>query len=361
MDSVYKDFEFGWADECEGGCSEPVFSREEEKYLRKKIEVVFWKVVSSDDTHFEMVEKCGCEKKYISETGRRLMDLIKKINHLIYYSNLSSRYEVDPVLKIFIQAARQYEDDYQLLLSAGQPSARQLVALGRHIVEIMREGCREWGVDDLKKRMDKGVYQRRASLYSYVDSLFNRHAKLLLVRVDLHYRKGLFVGREDLFSEDLARVKADWDDLYMELKNDFISNLVGHVAKIEYGVLKGFHVHVLLVFDGSKRRSDVWIADMIGRYWSDKVTHGAGYHFNCNSKKADYRYLGIGAIHRSQNEQRGHLYKYTLEYLVKSDIIISWLCPRERTYFRGWVKRPKRAQTASVNSVCRDFNGHVLI
>lgn len=361
MERASAEFEFNWTDECDAAYSEHALNGEEEKHLREKVEAVFWGVVSSDDPHFDVVEKDGYEKKYISETGRRLMDLVQKINDLIYCSNLSSRYEVDPVLRIFIQAARQYEDDYQELLIAGKPSEGKLVALGRHVVEMLREGCREWGIVDLKKRMDKGIYQRRASLYSYVDSLFNRHAKLLFVRVDLHYRKGLFVGREDLFSEDLARVKADWDALYVELKNDFISNLVGHVAKIEYGVLKGFHVHVLLVFDGSKRRADVRIADMIGRYWSDKVTHGAGYHFNCNSKKAEYRYLGIGAIHRSQKEQRGYLYKYTLEYLAKSDVIISWLCPRERTYFRGWIKRPERGHTARFNGVCKDFADQVFI
>ena len=346
METLYGDFEFDLTDEYEAACDEPMFSGEEESQLREKVAAVFWEVVSSDDPHFELIEKGGCEKKHISEVGKRLMDLVSKFNRFIRSSVSTSRYEIDPVLRIFIQAAREYDDEYQELLSAGKPSARQLVTLGEHVIDVLRNGCREWGIDNLKRRMDQGVYQRRASLHGYVDSLFNRYAKLLFVRVDLHYKKDYFFGREDFFSEDLARVKADWDAVYAELKQDFISNLVGHVAKIEYGVLKGFHVHVLLVFDGSKRRADVRIADMIGRYWSDKVTHGAGYHFNCNSKKAEYRNLGIGAIHRSQKEQRDNLYKYTLEYLAKSDTIISWLCPCARTYLRGWIKGSRRRHTA---------------
>jgi len=333
------EFEFDWADTCDADYTEQVFDGDEEKHLREKVEAVFWRVVSSIEPHFEVVVKDGYERKYISETGRRLMDLVNKVSGLLRCSELASRYEVDPILKIFIECTRLYDDTYQELLRSGKPSVRQLVTLGGDVVEMMRADCRAWGIDNLKKRMNKGFYQRRESLHSYIDSLFDRHAKLLFVRVDLHYRKGHFVGREDFFSEDLARVKSDWDTLYLELKNDFISNLVGHVAKIEYGVLKGFHVHVLLVLDGSKRRADVRIADMIGRYWSDRVTLGVGYYFNCNGKKAEYRYLGIGAIHRSQEEQRGYLYNFTLEYLAKSDIIISWLCPRERTCFRGWIRR----------------------
>tara|TARA_R110001592_G_scaffold189936_2_gene435547 strand:- start:620 stop:1270 length:651 start_codon:yes stop_codon:yes gene_type:complete len=195
------------------------------------------------------------------------------------------------------------------------------------------------GLDWLYQKMNKGVSQRRRSILAYIEGLFSRHSRLLVIRLDLGYRKGYFLEREDFFAQDLAKVKRDWEFLYEALNSGLVPEMAGFVVKVEYGILTGFHLHVLLILDGSKSCSDVTIGNIVGSYWNNAVTKGFGRFFNCNRDPERYEKRGIGAINYHEMDLRSNLNKNVVEYLIKSDAVTSWRCPDERVMFRGWTPK----------------------
>ena len=332
MDELFNVFDSDWEE-----CSDSAYlDTNQEKLLSKRIEALVWRLIGSDQCHFEIVQCKSGGKLHVSGTGRSLMVLVDRVKDVVRSHKYTDKYNVDPIQSVFLSSARAYHSAYNELLLSGSPSLESQVMLGVAVVEDIRFTCRQLGLEQLKRKMDKGVAQRKASVLAYIDSLFNYRARLLVVRLDLHYRKGRFLERETFFEEDLARVKHDWDALYHDIKNGLVSDLVGFVVKIEYGILTGFHMHTLLMFDGSKRRGDVVIAEIIGRHWVSKVTNGLGRYYSCNRNAQLYRSRGIGMIHRS-DDLRNNLNDVVAQYLVKADTVLSWMCPRKRTFFRGWT------------------------
>lgn len=54
--------------------------------------------------------------------------------------------------------------------------------------------------------------------------------------------------------------------------NNPLKDAVGYVWKLEYGPEKGYHMHLLVFFDGSMVRKDQALAYLIGKYWSGEHT-----------------------------------------------------------------------------------------
>lgn len=204
-------------------------------------------------------------------------------------------------------------------------------ALGMHEFEIfnqlisnIRARChsREFTERVIHRRREQ---QRKFKNYSgYVKALFKRWSRLLVVRIDLSY----LVQRDEQSNRthqivSLEQVK---DDLFRLLRNKrhnaMFDALVGYIWKLEYGDLKGYHYHLILFFKGSEVRSDYHKGKEIGEYWRDVITEGRGLYFNCNGKKDDYAYLGIGMINSDSVDDaplRFNLIDRVVRYLTKSD------------------------------------------
>tara|TARA_R110000868_G_scaffold96949_3_gene266656 strand:+ start:4911 stop:6017 length:1107 start_codon:yes stop_codon:yes gene_type:complete len=315
--------------------------------LSKQLEAIVIKLIDSNDLHFEVVDGPRGPRVYSSETGRNLMWLVVRTRSISRDYETSEVYGINPFSRVFLESSRGYQESYEALkVEYFTVPKFRLVAIGNELVGAIREGSRAQGLGWLRAKMDKGAVQRRRSILTYIEQLFSYRARLLVIRLELGYRKGYFLEREDFFRQDLASVKQDWSFLYSEVKAGLVPDMVGSVAKLEYGILKGFHLHVLLMFDGSKRKSDLRIADIIGRYWQENVTGGHGNFFSCNRAalqreggKNKYQRLGIGLIGYHDTELRKNLNELVAEYLVKADAVISWVSPNERAFFKGWAPR----------------------
>jgi hypothetical protein len=157
----------------------------------------------------------------------------------------------------------------------------------------------------------------------YVESLFKRWSRLLVVRLDLSY----LIERDEQSNRthQLVSLEQVKEDLFRLLRNKrhnaMFDALVGYIWKLEYGDLKGYHYHLILFFKGSEVRSDYFKGKEIGDYWRDVITGGRGIYFNCSGKKSEYAHLGIGMIN-SDSEQdaalRFNLIHRVVRYLTKS-------------------------------------------
>ncbi|MFV3093713.1 hypothetical protein ACNJYG_24945 [Pseudomonas sp. GW6] len=164
----------------------------------------------------------------------------------------------------------------------------------------------------------------------YVDGMFTRHARLLVVRVNLYYRAA---AQTRLRVEHVFR---DLDELINELRyNAIFDHEIGYICAIEQGKYpgvrhehgderegrygRGFHAHVAFFFDGSKVRADVFKAIQIGELWQE-ITRGRGCYDSSNhNKEAKHGdRLGVGMVHRDDWARRERLYT-VVDYLAKDD------------------------------------------
>ena len=140
--------------------------------------------------------------------------------------------------------------------------------------------------------------KNRSQLRIYTNQLINHYARLLFVRVDLSY---LSDKRPSLTPEDF--------DNHMNKLMEHISNkkgcfkgLQGYAWAIEQGIDKGYHCHLLLMYDGARHHKDYGLAVQVGEKWR-KITADRGCYFNCScSERKQYLQangaLGLGMIHR---------------------------------------------------------------
>ena len=232
----------------------------------------------------------------------------------------------------------------------------------------------------LREHISSSAFKRRLSshiraanknyvgLLGYIDDLFAKYSRLLVLRVDFSYGEGRLEiegcqegrDRQDvlkLVSEKIIRHRTE---LLGYLKNKCPNlGLVGYVWKLEYGKEKGHHYHMIFFMDGTKVRQDIVIAKVIGKYWSDVITAGQGIYYNCNGDKSRYKYCGVGMINYHDTEKLAYLKEKAAAYLTKVDLYVSACMPGgKRTFGKGnspkvdkrSVGRPRKYEHQTVSS-----------
>lgn len=246
-------------------------------------------------------------------------------------------HEVNPYIEVFYKCVSKVEDSF---ISGGwagliDEDASRFSEMMNSLVCFARYEMSGKAFKKIKRRFAKAANKRSESLDKYIDALFEEHSRLLVVRVDLSYRHDFF-EKDDEFDEKLALVKFHWAEMQKNLyKGKPVDGLLGFACKLEYGQLKGFHLHLLLFYNGSVRRQDGVLARMVGEHWRDSVTAGAGAYFNCNAVKSKYRHLGIGMINFDQEEYVNALKRRVASYLTKVDYWVRLSPAKGRAFFRG--------------------------
>lgn len=187
--------------------------------------------------------------------------------------------------------------------------------------------------------------QNRNNLANYVHSLTNHYSRLLFIRIDLKYAQQTshHVSIEN-FDDHMSKLR----ELIGNKKTCF-EHLQGNAWAIEQGgVNGGLHCHLLLMFDGSKRDNDWYIAKEVGEKWKT-ITGGLGEYYSYHDPEIKQKYqqhgkLGIGMIHRDNLQEVENAIASAL-YLTKpskdEQQLKLWL-PSMRTFGHGIYRTPKR-------------------
>lgn len=145
--------------------------------------------------------------------------------------------------------------------------------------------------------------RNQRSLQLYLQQLTQHYAKLLFVRVDLA------IQMKDQHQVDIQQFNQYIQRFLSRVQNQdtCFKDLEGYAWAIEQGEDKGYHCHVLLIYNGHQRQNDFWIGLQVRDCWS-ALTDQKGYAFVSNApeykkKFEDQGTLGIGMIHRNQPEQ----------------------------------------------------------
>ncbi len=207
----------------------------------------------------------------------------------------------------------------------------------------------------LRKKMadhDAKLRKNQKRLRKFESDLFRRYSRPVIVRLDLEYRATLFANEtfqeiahlevrerrlhNEIYVEgealdgrglppmrvSLKTVQQDRIKLFANMKGkpSLFRHLVGYVWRFEYGHRAGFHLHLLLAFDGARVRKHEWLAQEIGKYWEVEITERRGRFHNCNDDwDAQAPTYGLGAIEWHDKRLRGNLVNCVLPYLAKFD------------------------------------------
>lgn len=197
---------------------------------------------------------------------------------------------------------------------------------------------------DFKKYYDKQKDQLRDHRYSEsknteqivkrMQLISERYARILVVRVDLSYLLKCQVQVNiQTFHDNMRVLRRRFQD-----QDTIFKGLIEYAWALEQGENKGYHCHLLLVYNGRERRNAYSVANRVGRLWS-MITEDQGCHFNCHTADylkqfSDRNRLGIGMIHRKNPDEVNNMLN-TIKYLVRPE--------KEAQHLR--VKTKKRMRT----------------
>lgn len=119
---------------------------------------------------------------------------------------------------------------------------------------------------------------------------------------------------------------------------------------IEQGAIKGYHLHLGIVFNGHERRNDEYIALQIGELWL-RITQGMGAFRSSNTKQIKGWYerlglLGVGMIDRDDEIARENALRvlcYTTK-INKTDQYLRMRPAGRRAFAKGTSHRVKSSK-----------------
>ncbi len=273
-------------------------------------------MISTEGDAFKIrvVDDFGNARLESNAPGNILLKLLKE--HIPNDSRFNALYKFEPYLGMAMSYFVKF-NLYPLLLSwnmVGPASeARKLMAYLNECVDQIRQEAKSKQFQSKLNDYNRLSNKNYKAFTEYVEALFGSHSRLLVLRVDLSYRK-------EFSKTTQAEAKQDRERLFENARsNKLFADMVGYIWKLEHGPEKGFHYHMMFFFDGSKVREDGTLAKLIGEYWETTITKGRGVYYNCNAVKGSYKDCGIGMVHYADGKLREGLRKAVI-YLTKTDL-----------------------------------------
>ena len=284
--------------------------------------------------------------------GRYFVDKLKRGKGML--EQYFPCHVVNPYVEVFFRCVDRVDELHSLRVwrDLRNGAAEAFSVRMNDLVEFVRLELASDAFKAVLKRFRKASVKRVNSLEGYIDALFAKHSRMLVVRVYLFYQSGFVSGREDFYG-DVSKVKVHWAKMQKDLHKGIpVDGLLGFACKLEYGQLKWFHFHLLLFYNGSNHRQDGVLARMVGEYWRDSITAGTGRYFNCNAVKDKYKYLGIGMISFNQLDRVSALKNRVASYLTKVDYWVRLSADSGRSFFRGNMPKLKTMKRGRPRRSC---------
>ncbi len=227
-------------------------------------------------------------------------------------------HKFSPYTEVFFKYAHLAGNDSRLL-KARYPDADSAKRISDQLNSVVESILEELRAESFKKSVtnaQRSAQKNFKSLNDYTNELRSRFSRLLVVRIDLGYAKHID-SKKDFGKDSIRKVKEHREALIDHVRRQYCG-LVGYAWKLEFGVVKGFHYHVLIFLDGSMHMSDMIIAKSIGKFWVETVTENQGLYFNCNAKRKSYRFQAVG-MHRYDDPEFIEGLRRSAIYMTKVD------------------------------------------
>lgn len=211
-----------------------------------------------------------------------------------------------------------------MMMGYGLNSHVEGMPVHRHLSDWLDEVIREVSSERFSRLMSNirvNCSRRARKMESDIEREIESYGRVLVVRLDLFYRDK---------DRSISRISPDIEKLRRNMLHNksLSSGFIKAFVKIEFGVSKGAHAHLILLYDGNKRWRDDVIGDRVGEYWADVVTYGDGAFYNTNRYSVKSRLsrsigvpmdcLAIGMHRSGDNKKRDNLIAL-VSYLAKEE------------------------------------------
>lgn len=219
--------------------------------------------------------------------------------------------------------------------------------LNEIVDEIRRKGnspaFREW-----LEKFERQPRENGDTLWSLILACLNVNHHLSVLRFDLGYAKHFcdpeLSGEQAVTYED---VRSHRRTLRRFLKRDLSKMLPAGACKgmafgikLEYGLDKGYHFHVIVILNGDVVCQHAVITEMICSDWNSRITHGKGGSYSCF--RSEYVKLGIGSVRYSDEDKLRNLESQVVPYLTKPDFYMKMVKPDGHRSF--WPSQPPKIE-----------------
>lgn len=200
----------------------------------------------------------------------------------------------------------------------------------------------------------KQQYEHKRQLQRYQD-----YVRDLMVPVKSTGRRRLLVVRLDLGMQKATLKKYDLTAFLEHLealfwhteRQEVFKHLEGYIRKVEFGAEKGWHAHLILLFDYDVVQSGYTKAERVGQYWQQVVqqrcAQDCGVYFNCHLNQKLYKFNGIGKLDNGAEDYPDKLHnllEHVVPYLLKNDYAVRFTeMPKQKLLNRGQLSQASQA------------------
>lgn len=308
-------------------------------------------VVNSDDLPYQI--DTGPTRKKARVASRTLATAIENLH--AYFELFSADMAYAPHLKLFFEKFLKHPVHMlnpTISMNAPLSDGRVEAEVGNDFVLYLREQGKKMRIKEKIADWKRTTNENRDRIKVYVPALVEKYSRLLVVRLDVNYRKAmvdeeeiqaiadkllsmaatdvmrlmngesiddLVAKRETLARVDIREVKKDLAHFFRNMRGKpaLFEHMVGHIWSIEFSRVGGYHIHLALFFDGSQVTKDAWYGDQIGMYIEQVITKGRAIVHNCNRDREKYgENWAIGMVEYFDAPKLSKLMK-VLDYLAK--------------------------------------------
>ena len=180
--------------------------------------------------------------------------------------------------------------------------------------------------------------------------MFKRYSRVMVIRLDLHHANlrftpellaaherlqfdrrvqdnaSYFADKELSPAEEVLPARVPFETVQkdrvrlfanMKGKPSLFRHAIAYAWRMEFTPDAGYHLHLVLFFNGAATQKHDWYAQEIGNYWRDVITRGLGNFHNCNRAwSKDSQGYALGRVDQYDISKRKNLER-ALEYFCK--------------------------------------------
>ncbi|MGN6228935.1 MAG: hypothetical protein ACTHNM_16035 [Dyella sp.] len=201
-----------------------------------------------------------------------------------------------------------------------------------HAARFVRRVCKSRRFKTILQNHQRSANKNLKSCLDYVTSLFEKHSKLLVMRVDL------YIHPEHREWSASAHAEHCVGQFLRALREGRIidPDVQGWIVKREGGLYRGIHFHLMVFLDGHKHQDGYVYSQLLGEAWMRRFSDGKGTYFNCWVLRKKYEYNALGVVHVSDWTMLTGI-TVALEYVTKEDCALE--TGRSRNLRRGILVR----------------------
>jgi hypothetical protein len=265
----------------------------------------------------------------IDQTGELLIQFLMKLEHV--HSDFQ-RHELNPQLRTLIETAQSVS----LNIAPGevrfiQPheyeaTANEYNALARKLREaLLADGMRE-RVKSFRRNAANCRRQFLTSLQQRID----QHSKVLFISLVHGDRKTIpWIPAEKIdestFHQQASLIGQRRDQMVKHLKKQFGKHLVFYCWRIEWGKIKGLHIHWFIVLNGSKYGDRISVPFHISKHWDSVIGQGKTHTHNINALQSGER-SGLRVLSYYEKDLPHHALRFA-RYFTKIDNVMKLRLP----------------------------------